>query len=290
MNVVLIAFTGALLAALGWSQPAVAFHITGFSGTVVSIDSVARQVNISITETTVGTGSPHVAANVQWGDAMTSLQAWTSTTGVAPKIYKVSASHTYPDLTTRMITLFSDSNAPSPLQDTLQVDFGCSDTPLGGCRAAGKSLLQIKNDSDDGKDKFVWKWVKGADTSLAALGDPTSSTQYFVCVYDAPGPALALQAVVPAGAPEWSAAGSSGFKYKDNTGAAGGMTKIKLKAATGGKAKVLVKGAGADLEDPLPLTQPVTVQLQNSDGECWEHPFTSPETETSADAFKDKEP
>ena len=53
---------------------------------------------------------------------------------------------------------------------------------------------------------------------------------------------------------------------------------------------VSVKGAGAGLDDPLPLTQPVTVQLQNNNGgECWEHPFTAPEDDNTADKFKDKE-
>ena len=55
-------------------------------------------------------------------------------------------------------------------------------------------------------------------------------------------------------------------------------------------AKIIVKGKGAGLDDPLALTQPVLVQLQSSSGSCWEHGFTSPEIRNDADMFKDVEP
>ena len=211
----------------------------------------------------------------------TSTQGWTSTTGAGPIIYKVAASHTYPDITTRMITLISDSNAPSPLQDTLPVDFGCADTPILLCDAsATKSQLQILNNSDDGKDKLKFKWLNG---TVASFDDP-ATTQYFLCIY---APGVVFDAIIPEGSP-WAAAGP-GFKYKDTAGAAGGVTKIKLKPGTG-NAKILFKGKGSGLDDPLPLTQPVLVQVQTSTGQCWQHQFTSPEIVTTADAFKDKEP
>jgi hypothetical protein len=269
-----------------WPQPAAAFHIVGFSVTVTSFDSIAGQVDIDIIETTTGSGTPHSGAFVQWGDGMSSFQAWTSTTGAAPKVYKRSTSHTYPDLTTRMITATGDTNIPSPFQDTAQVDFECADTPAVGCHVGPKSQLKIKNNSvDDAKDKFIWKWQKG-DTSLEQLGDPTADTQYYVCVY---APGLVFDAIVPNG-PPWAAAGSKGFKYKDVGGAAGGVTKMKLKSGAVDKAKILVKGKGMNLDDPLPLTQPVLVQLRANNGECWEHQFSSPEKKSSGDQFKDKEP
>lgn len=277
------------LAALAITQrplPAAAFHVTGFSVTVTSFDSIAGQADIDITETTTGSGAAHSGANVQWGDAMTTFFAWTSTTGVAPKVYKRSTSHTYPDLTTRMITAIGDSNVPSPFQDTAQVDFECADAPAVGCHVGPKSQLQIKNNSsDDTKDKFTWKWQKG-DTSLDQLGDPTADTQYYVCLY---APGLVFDAIIPNG-PPWAAAGSKGFKYKDNAGTAGGITKMKVKSGAVDKAKILVKGKGMALDDPLPLTQPVLVQLQANNGQCWEHQFSAPEKTNSADQFKDKEP
>src|SRR5262245_30705119 len=177
-------FFTALLGVVQWPQPAAAFHIIGFSGSVTSVNSVTRQVDIKITETTTGAGTQHIRAIAAWGDAVTDSHAWTSTTGAGPKIYKVSASHTYPDITTRVITLTSDSNAPSPLQDTLQVDFGCADSPIFFCDgSATKAALQIQNNADDNKDKLKFKWLNG---TVASFDDPTGSTQYFLCIY-APG-------------------------------------------------------------------------------------------------------
>jgi len=280
-------FTAGLLAVLQQPQPAVAFHINSVVITVTSINSVTRQVDIDITETTGPATGPVAGANIAWGDAMTSGQLWTSNVG---NTHKVSASHTYPDITTRTISVVGDCCGPGPgttVNDTAQIDFGCADLPLAGCRTAAKSLILLKDNADDARDKLIWKWVRGADTSLAALGDPTASTQYFVCIY-APGPVL--QAIVPPGAAAWSTSGTTGFKYDDSTGAAGGVTKGKIKSGTGGKAKILIKGGGLNLDDPLPLVQPVTVQLQNDDGECWEHAFTAPQIENSVDQFKDREP
>jgi hypothetical protein len=277
-----------LLGVLSWAQPASANHVDGFSITVTSIDSVTREVDVDLTETTSG-GTIHVGPVIQWGDAAVNSPVWTSTVSGPPNVYKVSTSHTYPDLTTRTINATSDCcvTGGTPLFDSAIVDFGCSDTPLAGCRAAGGSQLQITNNADDAKDKLQWKWQKGAETLFPALGDPTVSTQYFLCIYD---PGLALEAIIPQGTPKWAAAGSSGFKYKDKAGAAEGVTKGQIKSGGAGKAKAQIKGAGAGLDDPLPLTQPVTVQLQNNIGECWEHAFTAPEDDNSADKFKDKEP
>jgi hypothetical protein len=269
-------------------QPAVAFHVIGVTVTPTSINSVTGSVNVNVTESTIGSGSVHSAVNMHWGDAVTSGHAWTATSGVAPKQYKVSLSHTYPDLTTRTILAVGDccnASFVTPTATTV-IDFGCSDAPKFGCHAAGASSLQFKNNTtDDTKDKVKWKWSKG-DTSFASLDDPTSTTQYFFCIY---APGLVLQAIVPPGT-AWSPAGTTGFKYADKTGAAAGMTKISLKSGTGGKAKIQVGGAGTNLPDPMPLTQPVDVQLQNSDGECWDHQFTSPEKKNTLEQFSDKEP
>src|SRR5262249_38422492 len=238
-----------------------AFHVQGISVSTASINSSTKTVNIDVNETTIGTGSVHVGCNVQWGDAMTSGHAWTATMGAGPKIYSVAGvSHVYPDLTDRTITVLSDccNSSLMTITDKVTVQLGCSDTPSGVCNAtAGKAQLQIKNNSDDSKDQLKFKWLNG-NTNFA--NDP-ASTEYYLCIY---APALVLQAVVPAGAP-WAAAGSSGFKYKEDTGAAGGLKKIKLKGGAG-NAKILIKGGGLNLDDPLPLTQPVLVQVQDNAG------------------------
>lgn len=158
--------------------------------------------------------------------------------------------------------------------------------PAAGCRAPGKSLLLIKNNAEDAKDKLTWKWLKGAATTLGDLGDPTAASDYTLCLYAGTG---AATLAIPAGA-GWQAAGSSGFKYSDASGTPDGVQKASLKAGAAGKAKALVKGKGINLPDaPAPaLALPVTVQLVG-DGACFESVFSAA-TKNDAKQFKAKTP
>jgi hypothetical protein len=149
------------------------------------------------------------------------------------------------------------------------------DTPIAGCRPAGKSVLLVKNNlTDDGKDKLVWKWVKGAETSLPELGDPTATTTYTLCLYA--GSDLAAVELPPGAS--WKALGTKGFKFKDLTGAPDGGQKAILKSGAAGKAKALVKAKGSNLPDTLapPLPLPVTAQLVNNEnGTCFEATYAT---------------
>ena len=142
------------------------------------------------------------------------------------------------------------------------------DVPVVGCRAALKSSLLLKNSADDAKDKLVWKWTKGAETTLPELGDPTATTNYTLCLYSG---ASVGTVELPSGA-TWTALGSKGFRFKDLTGTPNGAQKAQVKSGAAGKAKALVKGKGANLPDLTgPLTLPVTVQLVNdANGTCFE--------------------
>lgn len=154
---------------------------------------------------------------------------------------------------------------------------GCIAAPRATCTvstAPQKSLLMIKNHADNAKDKFLWRWNKGADLALDALaGVPEGVT---LCAYDesAAEPALLFRADVPA-SPPWKAT-ATGFTYKDPTGGTDGVTNAQIRSGTGGKAKVLVKGKGSTLSGrpfglPAPaLPLPLRVQLQGSDGLCLE--------------------
>lgn len=154
-------------------------------------------------------------------------------------------------------------------------------TPQGGCRAAGKGLLLIK--SKPGKEKLIWKWLKGVPAvDPTALGDPTAATNYTLCVYASP-----LSEMQVSAGSGWSITGS-GFKFGDSDAAQDGITKILLKAGEAGKSKVLVKAKGGGIPLPtMPLTPPVTVQLKNSDGECWESVFTQV-TKNTSELYKAK--
>ncbi len=167
-------------------------------------------------------------------------------------------------------------------QDACTTGVGCvyDTTPAAGCRAAAKSILLIKNNATDAKDKLNWKWTKGAATALGELGTPTGTTNYTLCVYSGTSAAVVS---LPSGA-SWTAL-SKGFKYKDLSGAPDGATKAVLKSGAAGKAKALVKGKGVNLPDaPAPaFALPVTVQLVNdANNTCFEAVYTVAKKNTSA--------
>jgi hypothetical protein len=157
----------------------------------------------------------------------------------------------------------------------------CAAAPLAGCRTPtvpGTSSLRMKTGVDPAHQQLQWKWVHGAATTLADLGDPTTEigTSYALCVYDASA-MLVSQSRAPAGdlcgmqtRPCWRAKGN-GFAYKDAAELPDGLKVITLKSAAAGSAKIVLKGAGAALAlPPLPAVFPLTVQLVNSTGVCWE--------------------
>jgi cysteine-rich repeat protein len=178
---------------------------------------------------------------------------------------------------------------------TCQTELVCLSAPATGCRVPiqpGKSSVQYKNGSPDTKDKLVWKWTKGAATTKAEFGTPLTTTDYLLCVYD--NGTLVSTASIPAdqlcaGRPCWKETGK-GFKYKDKDATPDGITNLTLKEGEAGKAKIILKGKGANINLPtLPMTQPVLVQLRNSASSvCWEATFGAPPTKNDATQYKDK--
>jgi photosystem II stability/assembly factor-like uncharacterized protein len=179
---------------------------------------------------------------------------------------------------------------------------GCGAGPVAGCRtpAVGqKGLLLLKDQTNDSKDKLIWKWIKGSQTSkVPDFGTPTTTTDYQICIYDGTN-TLILSALAPAGglcnvsSPTacW-ADKPTGFKYKDKDLTPDGLQQILLKEGIAAKAKIIVKGKGVNLQMPsMPLIQPVTVQLKNSAGVCWEGVYSAPPTKNQPGPpglFKDK--
>jgi hypothetical protein len=153
--------------------------------------------------------------------------------------------------------------------------------------------VRVRDDADPGKQRLTWKWNKGVvPLDVGDLGDPLAGgTAYAVCIYDQTGgePVFKMGALVAPGdtcdaGPCWSARGSSGWVYKNRAGNAAGITKVLLKSGEAGKAKVLVRGAGAAL--PLPAAASATeffdqdpaviVQLHaTSPPSCWSSAFAT---------------
>src|SRR5262245_60262367 len=157
----------------------------------------------------------------------------------------------------------------------------CSATPVAPCRSPtpGKGVLLLKDKAGGNQDRLTWKWLRGAATGVEEFGDPTHSTNdYAVCVYDGstrPQPVLAI--VAPAGG-LWRAFGTSGFKYRDvRAQPVHGLSIVDLHAGSAGQAKTVVVGKRSYLPMPtLPLTLPVTAQLQSAGGECWGAVYATP--------------
>ncbi len=179
-------------------------------------------------------------------------------------------------------------------QDTCDAQDGCQSVaqPKPMCKTADKSILIYKDKGDNTKDKIIFKWIKGALTTVGELGTPTSTTDYALCVYGnyvgTTGASIANYNA-PAGAPKWKTIGTKGYKYKDPAGSPEGVTKVILKSGAAGKSKVLVKGKGGNLPDPtVPFTLPVVAQVVNSDNAtCFEGVFPAA-TKNAAGLFKAK--
>jgi hypothetical protein len=170
----------------------------------------------------------------------------------------------------------------------------CPAAPAPGCRDAGKSLLLLKNETDNTKDKLLWKWLKGAATTQDDFGVPTDTTGYTLCLYAG---SVAARAIVPPSASRWRPIGSRGWKYDDTVGAADGITKLLLKGGVAGKAKIVMKGKRASLPPLtalLPVAEdefPLTVQLtRNTTNMCWESTFEAGDVQTNtAERFQAKQ-
>ncbi len=178
----------------------------------------------------------------------------------------------------------------------IETSLACGPAPLTGCRlpiVPGKATLLIKRGSTVPKDQLKWRWLGGEATALAEYGDPLGATQYQLCVYDDTG--LRLHANVPAGElcvgkPCWKAVGASGFRYADKQLTPDGVRKLNLKAGGNTKAQIKLdaRGANLGLPDLSTLAQPVTVQIKNSNGTCWEAIYGAPPRYQSSTIFNDK--
>ena len=173
----------------------------------------------------------------------------------------------------------------------LAPDGECTLTPVSGCRTAGKSLLLMKQ-PNSGKDKLIWKFLKGDATTLDELGDPTDDTDYALCIYVGSTNALLAQVSAPADAGKWQPMGTKGYKYNDPGKTPDGVQKVLVSSGAQGKSKAKVKGKDANLPDPVlgALETPITVQLKRSGSlTCWEATYQSGDIiDNDADTLKAK--
>jgi len=153
----------------------------------------------------------------------------------------------------------------------------CSATPTAPCRSPAQPGVGQFAITQNGSVK--WKWVRGTATSFPDFGNPFLETDYVLCVYDAAAEAQPrLSAVAPAGGSCGRSCWSSivGYKFRDRRRTLG-LGTLRLLDGADQQAKIIAKAGGPVIDvSSLPLVPPVTVQLQHTDGGCWQATYSAP--------------
>jgi len=169
----------------------------------------------------------------------------------------------------------------------------CPPAPSPTCRLPLNARLKLTKGTASARDKLRWGWRNSAGTTFADFGDPTTQTDYTLCLYDA---SAASQPLLAADAPAdsmcaveecWEVySANTVYLYVDGRHVVGGLSLLKLKSPPGGT-NLQAKGGGATLGLPaLPLTPPVRIQLHNGDtATCWEANYPTA-TRNDAGVFK----
>jgi len=163
----------------------------------------------------------------------------------------------------------------------------CAAAPREDCLLATRpraSSLTLK-DGFGGADKLAWNWRYGESTTNADLGQPTTTSDYVLCLYDEVGgaPGLLAQWEAPAastcsGVPCWSETDGV-ITYKDAQRVQGPTKALSVSAGAEGSAKIRLRASGPTLIPPrlpLPITPSVRVQLVNQENNvCWDATFST---------------
>lgn len=190
------------------------------------------------------------------------------------------------------------TDTPPPLPDTPTPTAlppgSCSTSPAVGCFSSEGSrrwIVRLRDSEDGRRDRLLWKW-RGASAGVTGdLGDPTSTTSYGLCLYAGSTPTLLGEWEIPSGAdcPGCWRSRRRGFVFRSD-GATDGMRKVVLRSdPLRARAQFKIYGKGIKLPlPPLPLTQPVLVQLIKSEGnECWEATYGAPARKNTSSEFLD---
>jgi hypothetical protein len=158
--------------------------------------------------------------------------------------------------------------------------------PPAACnRPVAASTLKVTSRSTPAKNHLAAKLVTSA-AGPGSFGDPTTSTDYQLCVFRTECSRDLALWTAPAGG-GWRP-DSSGFSYKllDATG----LNQLKLKLSPGGNvATVVVKarGAAAGIAHPgFVGVAPFQVELRGSNGECWGASFAAEDSKVDGGTLR----
>lgn len=163
------------------------------------------------------------------------------------------------------------------LGDDTAARAACSAEPRAGCKqpfdAHKSTLVFTQTGRTDPDDIYTWKWLHGARTDVAEFGDPTTTTGYALCIYDA---SARVQPVVGNTVAAGGACKSVKGGYVCTDKGSRPLRRLVLKAGVDGKSRILAHGDSDTVQALLPFVAPVVVQLQADGGACWETALPAP--------------
>ena len=164
---------------------------------------------------------------------------------------------------------------------------------LGEARPQRSRLALREHRTTPRRDAVKWRLSKGQAVTPADLGDPTTDTDYELCVYvEVEGVCwLVLHPDALAG-DGWSARKRGGYRFTKAKGAhADGLLSLRLRPGPERKAKIKLRGGGEALglrALPIPPDAAVLVQLYNEAGQCWSTEFGVEPLQTTPRRFRDR--
>ena len=180
----------------------------------------------------------------------------------------------------------NDGN-PCSRPDTCQSGVCTGNSPALDCKqrfTPGRGVFALNERSSDGRGSVSWMWMSGSATAKAEFGDPTSTSDYDLCVYDerAGVTTQIMHQHIPSGS-NWKSFGR-GFRYHDRKLRNSGISALTLTAGGDGRAHIGLRGRSHRVNRlllPLALQNAVTVQLLD-ENTCWEGRYSNAITNQSS--------
>jgi hypothetical protein len=178
------------------------------------------------------------------------------------------------------------------------VPIACPPEPRSGCFLADGAQLQLKLNANPARSQLAWKWQRGDAFAQMDLGEPATTTHYYLCIYDqAASVAELVEDLLIDPSTAWTSKDPKGLIYKDKPGGEDGVQQVKIKTGAATKTQAQLKAKGTNLTMPIPVgggvyfdqDPSVVVQLANSVNACWTSEFTS-STKNSDTEYKAKAP
>jgi hypothetical protein len=157
------------------------------------------------------------------------------------------------------------------------------------CYNSAAGRLVITDRDFAAKDGVRWTWYKGDVVPVEAFGSPGTTTAYSLCIFDrsAGETTLATSLVIPVDAPFWKPPKAGRIRYVNRPGVFDGVRRIRAQArSTPLKSRIVLRARGINTALPIPVSASqfmsvdpsLTVQLVNSEDECWSTEFTPADT------------